>query len=404
MQKYGRVGGRCRFLVPDPDLSGMQRSIQFLLAILGSSGIQAQHTDTLRFHSAAFDAEREVVVHLPEFHRYAAPEVRMPVIILLDGQHDWLVGPLLNDIRYLQYTHEVPQAIVVTVPHVDRVRECATDSVDQPSMPLLRMLTAELPTLLAPYHPSDIQVLVGHSFSSSFALYAYLQAPDVFNAVIALSPLHQVKEAMPRVAELLEVRPNDRVLVAVGGPQRLKDGGHAERLAPVMERLGKDPGHGRLLYRDYPSAGHTSLPVIAFPELLSTLFLPFSVRDSLVPVNDEYKLVTPAPPAQDLLRMAEASNRFLGGSLPWEVAEINGIASRLWSSDELEQTIAVYRKGIELYPKLYEFHWALGELLLDTDPQRAHASLRTALELLDTEERELPERMEIRGEIEGLMR
>src|SRR5690606_19726648 len=54
-----------------------------LLAALGgltTSGI-AQQIDTLRFHSNAFGAQRMVVVHLPEFHRYASEEVRMPVII-----------------------------------------------------------------------------------------------------------------------------------------------------------------------------------------------------------------------------------------------------------------------------------------------------------------------------------
>ncbi len=106
---------------------------------------QAQRTDTLRFHSTAFGTEREVVVHTPEFHRYASAQVRMPVIILLDGQHDWFTAPLLNDIRFLQYTHEVPQAIVVSVPHANRVKECATDSITQPGMPLLDMLVTELP-------------------------------------------------------------------------------------------------------------------------------------------------------------------------------------------------------------------------------------------------------------------
>lgn len=112
--------------------------------------LQAQRTDTLRFHSTAFGTERSVVVHLPEFHRYASEQVRMPVIILLDGQHEWLIDPLLNDIRFLQYTHEVPQAIVVTVPHGDRVQESAPDSLDQPTMPLLELLTKELPPLLKP--------------------------------------------------------------------------------------------------------------------------------------------------------------------------------------------------------------------------------------------------------------
>jgi enterochelin esterase-like enzyme len=365
---------------------------------------QAQHTDTLRYTSAAFGTERTVVVHLPEFHRYASPEVRMPVIILLDGQHDWFVEPLLNDIRYLQYTHEVPQAIVVTIPLADRVQESAPDSLDQPALPLLRMLTEELPALLGRYNPGDLQVLVGHSFTSSFALYAYLQAPASFDAVIALSPLHLVKRSLPRVAKELALRPTDRVLVAVGGAAPLQDGGHHASIVSAMAAVDPTLAGDRLLLREYPSAGHTSLPIIAFPELLATLFMPYAVRDSLAPVNGEYKLTSVPPSPEVLMERVAANCRFGNSVLPWDVAEINGLASRLHGSGYLEQATAVYRRAVQLYPRLYEFHWSLGELLLEQDHPDAMKSLQEALRLLDGQEPGLPERMEIRGEIEALMR
>lgn len=382
----------------------MQRISVLWLLVFAWSHLSAQLTDTLRFHSTAFGAEREVVVHLPEFHRYAAPEVRMPVIIVLDGQHEWFIDPVLNDIRFLQYTHEVPQAIVVTVPHTDRVAECAPDSIEQVDMPLLRMLAEELPAILQPYHPSDYQVLVGHSFSASFAMYAYLKQPEAFDAVIALSPLHLMKEALPQVVRLLNDRPNDHVLLALGGAQRLKDGGHYARLEPTIRALGPDPVRGRFIYEEYPSAGHTSLPIIAFPELISTLFSPYAVRDSLAPVDDNYELVEPPPPPEVLLQQVDSTLGFFGSVIPWDVAEINGLASRLWSSGYELQARAVYQRAVELYPRLYEFHWSLGESLLEVDRPSAMRSLNKALELLDTEEADLPERMELRAEIEALMR
>ena len=365
---------------------------------------QAQHTDTLRFNSAAFGTERTVVVHLPEFHRYASPEVRMPVIILLDGQHEWFVDPLLNDIRFLQYTHMVPQAIVVSVPHANRVEESAPDSIAQPGMPLLELLTKELPPLLERYDPGDLTVLVGHSFTASFALHAALAAPGEFDAVIALSPLHLVEHSVPRVADRLEREASERVLVAVGGAHRLQDGGHHADLSKAVTAARIDRTQGRLLFREYPSAGHTSLPIIAFPDLLATLFTPYAVRDSLAPVDGEYKL-TSVPPSPEVLMERVATNcRFGNSVLPWDVAEINGLASRLYSSGYLEQATAVYRRAVQLYPKLYEFHWSLGELLLEQDHPDAMKSLQEALRLLDSEEPGLPERMEIKGEIEALMR
>ncbi len=375
----------------------------FLHALILSSSLLAQRTDTLRFYSEAIGNERTITVHTPELYRYAAPEVRMPVIVLLDGQHEWFIGPVLSEIHYLQYTHIVPQAIVVTVLLGDRVRECAPDSLDQPGMPLLRLLTEELPALLAPYHPSGYSVLVGHSFSASFALYALLQAPEAFDAIIALSPAHLVAKSLPRAEALVEADANKRVYVAVGGAERRMDGGHHAILTPVVAGLqGKGNGEG-LLYREYPSAGHTSVPIIAFPELLATLFTPFVLRDSLAPVDNEYFLLAPPPSPVDLLQQVDASLGFLGDTLPWEVAEINGLASRLENSDYNEQAIAVYRRATQLYPKLFDFHASLGALLLSEDRTAGLAALRKALELLESEEAQMPERAEVEAQIRELM-
>ncbi len=374
-----------------------------ILAFLLSGSLLAQHTDTLRFHSEAFGGERTIIVRTPTFHRYAAPEVRMPVIVLLDGQHEWFIEPALSDIHYLQYTHIVPQAIVVTIPLVDRIRECSPDSLDQTGMPLLRMLTEELPALLAPYHPSDYAVLVGHSFSASFALYALLQAPDAFDAIIALSPADLVAQSLPRVEALVEGNAHKRVYVAVGGAERMMDGGHNAILTPVVNGLhAKGNGEG-LLYREYPSAGHTSVPIIAFPELLATLFKPFVLRDTLAPVDNEYILLSPPPAPAELLRQVDASLGFLGGSLPWEVAEINGLASRLENSQYNDEAIAVYRRATQLYPKLFDFHASLGALLLETDRAAGLAALRKSLELLESEEAQMPERAQVAAEIRELM-
>lgn len=344
-----------------------------------------------------------MIVHVPVFHGASSPEVRMPVIILLDGQHDWFVQPVLNDITYLQYTHQVPQAITLVVPLTDRVKESADRAGNDEPLPLLRMLTEELPPLLARYHPGEYTVLVGHSFTASFALYAKRHAPDAFNAVIALSPLHRIGEHLPALAQQLHTRADDDVLLAVGGPDRQKDGGH---YGPLMETWKSLPvAKGRMLLKEYLSAGHTSLPVVAFPDLLSQLFNDFPLRDTLAPVDDEYRLLQAPPPPAELLARVEAGLRFRGTQLPWEVAEINGLASRLQGSGYDEQALAVYLRGVELYPRDAWLNASLGELLLPRDRSAGEAALGKALELLADDASLTPaDRMELREEIEQLLR
>lgn len=374
-----------------------RNALPLLLFLAALAPARAQGADTLRFHSNAFGTEREVVVHLPQFHRAASALVRMPVFFVLDGQHEWFVEPVLNDIRFLQYTHEVPQAITVVVPHTDRVKESAERGNEAVHLPLLRMLTDELPPLLERYHPGDYTVLIGHSFTASFALYAKEQKPEVFDAVIALSPLHRIEHYLPALEQQLASRPLDDVLLAVGGAQPSKDGGHRGPL----DRHGD--GLKRVTLRKYPSAGHTSLPIIAFPELLSTLFMDFALRDSLAPVDDEYQLVSKPGTIEEEMAKVRASLRFRSTELPWEVAEINGLASRYDASGYAAHVLAIYRWGVQLYPNDISMNLYLGEALLPSDRPAAVQALRRALELLEHEPMSRAERVEAEAEIKALL-
>lgn len=376
--------------------------MKYLLSLfVYSLSVAVPAADTLRFHSNAFGAERYVVVHTPTFFPAASEQVRMPVFILLDGQHEWFVQPLLSDIHFLQYTHEVPQAITVVVPHGDRVKESAERGDEQDVLPLLRMLTEELPPLLTRYHPGDYTVLIGHSFTASFALYAKLRAPEAFDAVIALSPLHRVEHYLPELAKQLVARPNDDLLVAVGGSDGSKDGGHYEPLIAAWNLLPCDRKRAQM--RLYPSAGHTSLPIIAFPELLSNLFMDFALRDSLAPVDDEYQLRSAPGTPSELMARVQAGLRFRGTELPWEIAEINGLASRVEASGYSDHARAIYQRGVELYPGDASMNWFLGELMLSIDRAVASHHLRKALELIEREPVPEAEKEEARAAIKTLL-
>jgi predicted alpha/beta superfamily hydrolase len=370
-----------------------------LLSALGT----AQHTDTLRFHSAAFGTEREVVVHLPEFHRYASAEVRLPVIIVLDGQHEWFVQPVVNDIRYLTFTKELPQCITVEVPHADRISECRIPEGEGPEPALLRMLVDELPGLLQPYHPSGFQLLIGHSFAASFALYAFAQHPERFPVVLAHTPGNGSDGHLARVRQRLQEDPHRAVYLSVGGPELQKDKWHHGWVTEALRKEGLPGDLPNFVFREVPHAAHNAVPIRATPEFLSHCFNTFSLRDTLVRVNMNYELEEPPPPVAELLRQIEENLAWRGTTIPWELPEINGMASRIMTGDHPEQLLAVYQRGVELYPSNWEFHAAVGELLLDSDPEKGKASLRRSLALLEEYNKHEPDYLEIKAELEALL-
>ena len=173
----------------------MKRWGLIFAAIIGINGwLMANTTETITIDSKAFNQKRAITIHLPADFKYQSALVRLPVIYVLDAQHEWFANPMVNNIKYLKTTYEVPNAIIVEIPLVNRNKECAIKSLDGETLPLHRFITEEIEEVLQPYHPNDYRMLIGHSFSASFALYSYLRGDGFYSAVIAHSPLDRIDE------------------------------------------------------------------------------------------------------------------------------------------------------------------------------------------------------------------
>ena len=123
-----------------------------------STTLLAQKIDTLNFYSKAFDKERTIFITTPASYKYQSEEVKLPVIYILDGQHEWFVNPLLSTITYLQYTHQIPQAIIVTIPLLNRNKECGIKALDGDELPLHKFITQEVDEKIKKYHPSRLPI------------------------------------------------------------------------------------------------------------------------------------------------------------------------------------------------------------------------------------------------------
>ncbi len=130
-----------------------------------SISIFAQKIDTLEFYAKSFDSKRIIYITTPEFYKYQSEEVKLPVIYVLDDQHEWFVNPLLNTIKNLQYTHQIPQAIIVSIPLLNRYKECGIKTLADNELPLHKFITQEVDEKIQQYHPNNYKILIGHSFS-----------------------------------------------------------------------------------------------------------------------------------------------------------------------------------------------------------------------------------------------
>ncbi len=345
-----------------------------------NTNVYGQKTDTISFFSKSFNQERTVYVLTPQFYKYQSAELKLPVIYILDGQNDWFVNPALSSIRYLQYTHEIPQAIIVVIPLKNRNKECGIVSLSQPEAPLHTFITGELNDKIKQYNPGNYRVLIGHSFSASFAMYSYMLAPDFYSGIIANSPLDQLENLIKALQENEKID-KSRLYLSFGAVD--KDSYHRKGYEDMKVKYPAffNKAHTFLVN----SSGHSAMPIIAIPELLNELFNSFYARyNPVAKVDVFYKLVAPPKPVAE--EMAEVyENSKLGDQFyPPELPDINGIASRYSQSGYKQQAIGVYELGLKYYPNFYGFQFSLAQLYAATDRQKAKTHLDKALNLLKT--------------------
>ena len=362
-------------------MSMQSRIISFIFFTLFTSLSFAQSRDSLSFFSEAFQSERQVTIISPADFKYQAPGLKLPVIYILDGQHEWFIEPLVSTLKYLKATYEIPNALVVIIPHKNRYKECPFENIDGPSNDLHRFITQDLEKQLAPFHPGSYRLIIGHSFSASFALYSFLKGDGFYSAVIANSPLDQMDNLIKSLAEKENI---DRtsIAISIGSNDFDKDSYH--RAAYDKVKATYPQFFSDILSFESEEAAHNSIPLIANPYFLSKLFYPFSRRfGTIAKVNEEYKLATaPDSPTLELEKINTASRLGKYYYAP-EIGEINGLASRYLNSGFNEQAKSVYELGLESYPRYYDFHLRLYELYLEENPTKAIAYLKKAYTLFE---------------------
>jgi predicted alpha/beta superfamily hydrolase len=373
--------------------AAMRARLTIILTLFISVSLFAQRIDTVKIFSQAFQQERKVYIRAPEFYTYQSDSVKLPVIYILDGQHEWFVNPLVTAIQYLQYTHEIPQALVVVIPHNDRNKECGIKNLQGEILPLHKFITEELDNQLKSYNPNGHRTIIGHSFSGSFALYSYSKNMEFYSAVIANTPLDHFEEL---IIELEKNKKADyrKLSISTGGIAADKDYYHRRAFDQLKLKYATFFNSIKIFKADQSS--HNAVPIVATPFLLTGIFADFSSRyKKIAVVNEEYKLVTTPKSVKDEIGQVELASVIGSYKYAPEIPDINGLGSRYLSSDLIEYGIAVYEMGIRYFPKYFEFHLALYELYLPTDKMKAKYHCNTARTLLKELENSLPEQPEI---------
>lgn len=179
-------------------------SFVFLLLFSVSAVAQGPNipgVTSLRIKSDVLGEERLILIRTPP--GYDAGTQRYPVMYITDG--DAHIAHTAASVDFLARNGRMSELILVGITNTDRTRDLSPTHVTTagatgaPQFPtsggadkFLKFMETELfPQIEKNYRTHPYRILAGHSLGGLFAVHAMISRPELFNAVIAVSPALQ---------------------------------------------------------------------------------------------------------------------------------------------------------------------------------------------------------------------
>ncbi|MDF1547475.1 MAG: alpha/beta hydrolase-fold protein [Bacteroidales bacterium] len=333
----------------------------FFIALFGgisSNYIVAQEKlellsgEIAKINSKVLDEERVVSIALP--NGYEQGSQKYPVIYLLDGRTHFRHASSAVD--YLSGRGIIPQMIVVAVHNIDRNRDFSpVPDKNRPNTggaeKFLNFLDQELTTYIKKnYRVSDFAILMGHSFGGTFASYALITKPKLFDAYIAVSPYlqyadnHMVKESQ----EKLKSKYNKQKFfyMTVGNePDYFKP---LEEFSTAIKTKLTDAIHFR--YDKYEEDNHGTTPYLSVFNGLKFIF-----SDWQLP------LITFAKGLEAMDEHYHAISSKYGFEVKTPENQINALGYNYLQNKDFDNAIMVFKENVKRYPESANVYDSLGE-------------------------------------------
>ncbi|MGB0938368.1 MAG: alpha/beta hydrolase-fold protein [Colwellia sp.] len=182
----------------------MRRVIIFVVLAIGflssamAEKIVIGTSETL--NSKVLNESRKILVSLPQ--DYDKSGYAYPVLYLTDGQSHFEL--MVSSVNFLVKSNIIPPMIIVGIDtSANRVRDLTPEVFDEEekshpwfksvnyggASKFLAFIKQELvPHIDKKYRTADFKVFSGHSFGGLFSFYSYLNAPNLFDGYMAISP------------------------------------------------------------------------------------------------------------------------------------------------------------------------------------------------------------------------
>jgi predicted alpha/beta superfamily hydrolase len=353
----------------------MRRSTSLALALILVAGLAAAGEpitigETLHLDSKILGEQRTILVSPPP--GYDRSSNRYPVLYMTDG--DGHLTHTRGTVDFLVRNALMPDVIIVGVTNTDRTRDLTPTRAgitendgavrEMPTSggaaSFLDFFEKELiPFIDVSYRTQPYRVLAGHSFGGLFALNAVFTRPELFDAVLAVSPSLRWDDDLPlrQASTLAQAHPDlsARLFVAMANEER--DDPRPTRLDRLEAALGEAalPGLDLEVMR-MPDETHGSVVLRAHYWGLRDIF-----SDWGPPRDAETGRF--AGTRSDLETHYAALSKRVGYPVIPPEDIVNAVGYEVLRFGDAEAAIDIFRYNAELYPEAANPFDSLGEAL-----------------------------------------
>jgi uncharacterized protein len=336
-----------------------------MLCALAMPGLAQQNLTQLALKSQVLGEERVALIRTPP--GYDTNEQRYPVLYMTDGLAQ--LNHTISTIEFLVRSGRMPELIVVAITNTDRTRDLTPTKASlrnpggQPvNFPtaggadnFLKFIETELiPQIESKYRTHPYRIFAGHSFGGLFALHTFLSKPELFNAVVGVSPSFDWdNHLVSRRAE--ELVKNHKALDRTLFFTLANEGGETrvgfDRFKAILTKqapkglvwgsmLMEDEDHGSVVLRSHYHG---------FRKVFENWQMPVTAGDATqvnwATVETHYKKLS----------------AHFGFTIRPPEALVNNLGYQLIGRGSMDEAIKVFKTNIELYPQSANVYDSLAE-------------------------------------------
>lgn len=327
--------------------------------------------------SEILNEDRTIIVFTPE--AYGISDKSYPVMYLLDGEFHFHHASGI--VQFMTKQGNMPEMIVVAITNIDRNRDFSpTHTENIPTSggaeKFMKFLSDELiPFVDRNYRTTPYDILVGHSFGGTFATYALLNEPDIFNAYIVISPflMYDNNMLIDATQKKLKKRYDDQIMfyMTVGDEPGYFEA--LDKFTQIVEE--RSPEGFELKYVQMKEENHRSIPHLSIYYGLEWIYAGWRL------------------PQEKLNEGLDAIDRYYTGltdKYGYEIKApenvINLLGYNYLGKNEIEKAIMIFKENVKRYPKSANVYDSLGEAYEKNNQfDEAEKNYQKAVELATTQ-------------------